>query len=118
MGSSGKRGQLPTSVVPNQQTHPRKGRLFGTYYTLNAIPHPSLSTTNKHLARSRLSRRAACSPSIQIRVLGDLLLRLPAYPSSSQSLSRGPTCEHPLSFGVRANTLIHLTRFVAQGALG
>ncbi|KAK8974569.1 hypothetical protein V6N11_028514 [Hibiscus sabdariffa] len=69
MGSSGKRGQLPTSVVPNQQTHPRTGRLYGTYYTLNAIPHPSLSTASKHLERSRLSRLAGRDPCHGVRVL-------------------------------------------------
>ncbi|KAL4271999.1 hypothetical protein GQ457_13G012550 [Hibiscus cannabinus] len=80
MGSSGKRGQLPTSVVPNQQTHPSTGRLFGTYYTLNAIPHPSLSTTSKHLERSRLSRLAGRDtkilPSILQRIGRDCSYRL------------------------------------------
>ena len=47
MGSSGKRGQLPTSVVRDQHAHPKIGRLLGTYYTLNAIPLPRVKHNQK-----------------------------------------------------------------------
>ncbi|KAK8974570.1 hypothetical protein V6N11_028515 [Hibiscus sabdariffa] len=122
MGSSGKRGQLPTSVVPNQQTHPRTGRLYGTYYTLNAIPHPSLSTASKHLERSRLSRLAGSRVQFPACSLSPLDTSAWRTFTAASCLPVLVSLEDPLAntltlIGVRANTLVHLTRSAAQGRL-
>ncbi|KAK8539985.1 hypothetical protein V6N13_056052 [Hibiscus sabdariffa] len=122
MGSSGKRGQLPTSVVPNQQTHPRTGRLYGTCYTLNAIPHPSLSTASKHLERSRLSRLAGSRVQFPACSLSPLDTSAWRTFTAASCLPVLVSLEDPLAntlslIGVRANTLVHLTRSAAQGCL-